>query len=283
MPLKLEWLYYYVVLAESESFNVAANRLCISQQALSKHLAQIEDRLGTQLIQRAQRFEKLTPSGELLLQKARRILSRAEALETLFLPPEDKGKASSLRLGTAPLLETRLLPFLRQLLSERTAQPIQLQSLPETEIESRLQRGELDFGFINAIPKTRGLQHQLFSQSPYVIVTASGRKSRDWQELSFIRLLHGESASDPWPERQWPRQVIAEADLKMALALCSHGQGALLLPQVLAEPWLRPGRLQLGPPPPFELHFRSYLAWSEHTRQAPERLEWLQRLRQIGE
>ncbi|HEY9844098.1 MAG TPA: substrate-binding domain-containing protein, partial [Candidatus Obscuribacterales bacterium] len=219
------------------------------------------------------------------LQKARRILSRAEALETLFLPPEDKGNARSLRLGTAPLLESRLLPFLRQLLNERTIslQPIQLQSLPETEIENRLQRGELDFGFISTVPKTRGLQHQLFNQSPYVIVIATGRKSRDWQELSFIRLLQGEIASDPWPEHLWPRQVIAEADIKMALALCSRGQGALLLPQVLAESWLRPGRLQLGPPPPFELHFRSYLTWSEHTRQAPERLEWLQRLKQIGE
>jgi DNA-binding transcriptional LysR family regulator len=296
MPHKQEWLYYYVVLAESESFNVAADRLCISQQALSKHLAQIEDRLGGQLIQRSQRFEKLTPAGELLLAKARHILARAEKLEMLF---SDKGASdipTELRLAAAPLLEPRVLSFLRQTLAERAGQiqPLVLESLSASEIVACLERGDLEVGFLPSLPRGTQLQSQLFSQSPFQIVLApprqdqvsgqyahDGQPPQSWQDLSYLRVADREPGIEVWPEDRYPRQVVAEADLDTSLALCMRGAGALLLPKVLAEPLIRAGRLSPGPAPPFEAVYRSYLLWSDRLRQSSELWDLLQRLLQL--
>lgn len=292
MPLKLEWLYYYVVLAESESFNVAADRLCISQQALSKHLAQIEERLGGQLIQRSQRFEKLTPAGELLLAKARHILARAEKLEKLFSDDGDSERLPVLRLAAAPLLEPRVLSFLRQTLAERAGQlqPLVLESLSASEILAALERGELEAGFLPTVPRVNRLQHQLFSQSPYLIVIAppragqfghDGQPPQSWQDLDFLRVAEREPGLERWPEASHPRRVVAEADYETSLALCLRGAGALYLPHFLAAPLLRSGRLIEGPPAPFEQVYRSFLVWHDRLRLQPEVWEVFQRLLQL--
>ncbi|PKL76576.1 MAG: hypothetical protein CVV27_09545 [Candidatus Melainabacteria bacterium HGW-Melainabacteria-1] len=279
--MKLEWLHYFVVLAESESFNLAADRLCISQQALSKHLAQIENRLGGQLIRRTQRFEKLTPAGELLLHKARGILRRAEQLESLFNLEPAPNKRLCLRLASTSFLEPKVLNLLRQILVEQALHPVLLQSLSAPEIEVRLQNAELEIGFLPAIPRGRRLGHQLFSDSPFVIVTAPGLQVQDWASLPYIRQLSPLPQADAWPEQNWPRRVVAEADPETALALCQRGVGALLTPRLIAEPYLRSAHLQLGPIPPFDLRFTSYLVWSEQNPRSPEINEFLQRLLQL--
>ncbi len=283
MSLKLEWLHYFVVLAESQSFNVAADRLCISQQALSKHLAQIEARLGGQLVQRAQRFEKLTPAGELLLQKARRILAHAETLETLFLTTDANRVAAPLRLAASPFLEPRLLEFLRGLLAEGRGQvqPQLMQALRIREMITRLEQGQLELGLLPHVPRSlRHLSQQIFTQSPYVIVTAPGKQVGNWKDLSYIRLVGAdpELKLDIWPEHEWPRRIVAEADFETALAMCRRGSAALVLPQALAEPGLQQQWLQLGPAMPFEHQYRSFLVWSDSVRAHADSSDWLQRL-----
>lgn len=283
MSLKLEWLHYFVVLAESQSFNIAADRLCISQQALSKHLAQIETRLGGQLVQRAQRFEKLTPAGELLLQKARRILAHAETLETLFLSADSSAVAAPLRLAAAPFLEPRLVDFLRGLLADKRGQvqPQLIQALTVAEIVSRLEQHQLELALLPQVPRSlRRLSQKLFTQSPYVIVTAPGQTADSWEQLGFIRLLGPDPAHqlEIWPEREWPRKIVAEADFETAMGLCRRGAGALVLPRALAEPDLQQQLLQLGPVMPFEQNYRSFLVCSDSTRAHPECADWFGRL-----
>lgn len=74
MDLGTRQLRYFVVVAEELNFTRAARRLSIAQQALSAHVAQLEERLGARLLTRTTRKVELTPAGEVFLQESKRIL-----------------------------------------------------------------------------------------------------------------------------------------------------------------------------------------------------------------
>ncbi|MFY8088282.1 MAG: LysR substrate-binding domain-containing protein [Rubrivivax sp.] len=74
-------LSFFSVLAGAASLSAAARELGISTAAVSKHLAQMERRLGLILVTRSTRRMGLTPEGELYLQQARAILAQIDELE----------------------------------------------------------------------------------------------------------------------------------------------------------------------------------------------------------
>ena len=67
-----------LALAEELNFTRAAEQLHLTQQALSGQIRQLEERVGTQLVQRDSRRVQLTPAGETLLEHARPLLAGAE-------------------------------------------------------------------------------------------------------------------------------------------------------------------------------------------------------------
>ena len=74
-------LGFFSSLANAESLSVAARELGISTPAVSKHLAQMEARMGVALVNRTTRRMSLTPEGQLYLSHARRILESIEEME----------------------------------------------------------------------------------------------------------------------------------------------------------------------------------------------------------
>ncbi|MCU0942858.1 MAG: LysR substrate-binding domain-containing protein [Hydrogenophaga sp.] len=74
-------LGFFSVLARAGSLSAAARELGVSTPAVSKHLAQMEARLGLQLVQRTTRRMSLTVEGEVYLEHARRILTGIDELQ----------------------------------------------------------------------------------------------------------------------------------------------------------------------------------------------------------
>lgn len=72
-------LRYFIAVAEELHFTRAAERLYISQPALSKQLRLLEKALGTTLFDRDRRAVRLTAAGEALLPHARRVLAAWDA------------------------------------------------------------------------------------------------------------------------------------------------------------------------------------------------------------
>jgi DNA-binding transcriptional LysR family regulator len=68
-------LRHFVAVAEELHFTRAAERLFVAQQALSRDVRKLEDRVGTPLFDRTTRQVLLTPSGRRLLVRARQILA----------------------------------------------------------------------------------------------------------------------------------------------------------------------------------------------------------------
>ena len=99
---------YFVVLAQERNFTKAAERLYITQQSLSSHIANMEKELGCQLIVRHVPLE-LTYAGEVLLRYADKFSKDYTNLEREFCDISQNHKGS-LRIGMAPTRARALLP-----------------------------------------------------------------------------------------------------------------------------------------------------------------------------
>ena len=72
--MELDNLKAFVAIAENKSFSIAAEKLFITQPAISKRLSALEQSVGAALIDRATRDIRLTPAGIALLPRAESIL-----------------------------------------------------------------------------------------------------------------------------------------------------------------------------------------------------------------
>ncbi|MDZ4188187.1 MAG: LysR substrate-binding domain-containing protein [Hydrogenophaga sp.] len=77
-------LGFFSVLAGAGSLSAAARELGVTTPAVSKHLAQMEARLGVALVNRTTRRMSMTPEGELYLEHARRILAEIDGMQELL-------------------------------------------------------------------------------------------------------------------------------------------------------------------------------------------------------
>lgn len=73
--LDIRLLRYFVAVAEELHFSRAAQRLFVAQQALSRDIRRLEDRLGARLFDRTTRRVELTSSGRKLLTRARELIA----------------------------------------------------------------------------------------------------------------------------------------------------------------------------------------------------------------
>ncbi|EEA02727.1 transcriptional regulator, LysR family [Burkholderia sp. H160] len=78
--MNLRALQCFVILAEELNFSRTAERLHIAQPALSQQIRSLEERLGTQLVDRARRPLILTEAGHYLCTEARQILGSLEQM-----------------------------------------------------------------------------------------------------------------------------------------------------------------------------------------------------------
>jgi DNA-binding transcriptional LysR family regulator len=77
--MEIRQLRYLVALAEERHFTRAAARASVAQPALSRQIRSLELELGVPLVDRTSRRVALTPAGERLVERARRVLAEVEA------------------------------------------------------------------------------------------------------------------------------------------------------------------------------------------------------------
>jgi LysR family transcriptional regulator, hydrogen peroxide-inducible genes activator len=144
-------LRYLVALAEQGHFGRAAEECCVSQPTLSTQIKKLEGYLGVILIERNARSFSLTPIGQDIVAKARRIVRQVDDLlstaRTALGP-----LVGPLRLGVIPTLAPYFLPFLVPLV-KRHYQRLQLvvhEDLTQHLVE-RLRNYEIDAALL-ALP-----------------------------------------------------------------------------------------------------------------------------------
>lgn len=109
--IKIRDLEYLDALEIHRHFGKAAEACHVSQPTLSGQLMKLEEQLGVSLVERHPRNIMLTPAGEKLLAKARRVLNAARDLEQTARTLGDP-LAGEFHLGLIPTLAPYLLPLI---------------------------------------------------------------------------------------------------------------------------------------------------------------------------
>ncbi|WP_143573580.1 LysR family transcriptional regulator, partial [Streptomyces acidiscabies] len=78
--MEIRQVQYFVAVAEERNFTRAAQRLTMTQPALSRAIRALERDLGAPLLDRTPQGVALTPVGEVMLDEGRALLARAADL-----------------------------------------------------------------------------------------------------------------------------------------------------------------------------------------------------------
>jgi DNA-binding transcriptional LysR family regulator len=114
---ELRLIRYWVAVAEERNITRAAERLHISQPALSTAIKQLEAQLGVALLDRSDRVLGVTAAGELLLEEGRALLREADRVAEAVRAQEGS-TVGRLRVGMTPTARYGLGPRLLAASSE---------------------------------------------------------------------------------------------------------------------------------------------------------------------
>lgn len=149
--ITLKTLRAIAALSETLHFHRAAERCHISQPAFSAQIAQLEESLGTLLVERNHRRVLLTATGREVAERAKRILRDVDDLADLARQGA-RPLSGTLRLGVLPTLGSYLLPhILPELRRDYPDLRLYLREEPSGRAIQELQRGDLDLALV-ALP-----------------------------------------------------------------------------------------------------------------------------------
>lgn len=149
--MNLRDLRYLVALADHKHFGRAAAASFVSQPTLSTQIKKLEEELGVALVERSPRQVMLTPVGQQIAERARKVIAQVEEMAEIARRSRDP-EAGTVRLGLFPTLGPYLLPHVVPALRERFPR-LELLLVEEKtdQILARLRDGRLDAGIL-ALP-----------------------------------------------------------------------------------------------------------------------------------
>ena len=149
-----------LTVAKEKNFTKAAEKLSLTQPAVSHHIGQLEDELGTRIFVRAKTGLRLTPEGEIVLRYAERLRSLYDKmLEELN---DSERHMTKIRVGITHTAESNLIT---EILAKYGAQEdnITITVITDTikHLYTMLAAYQLDLAFIEGKPSDSAFNHIL--------------------------------------------------------------------------------------------------------------------------
>ena len=208
----------FLAVAESGSFSTAAERLFLTQPAVSKRIAQLEQQLGTRLFDRVGRRIRLTEAGEALLPRARQVLLDLEDMSRAI--SNLTGTVSgTLRIGTSHHIGLhRLPPVLRHFSREYPEVKLDIHFIDSEEAWEAVLHGDLEMGVVTLPPQPDPRLHsQAVWQDPLVFMAAPEHPLARLERVP-LETLTGYSAILPSPVT-FTRRIVESLFEEQALTL----------------------------------------------------------------
>lgn len=172
--IEFRHLRYFMAVAEELHFRKAAEKLFITQPALSRQIQQLEEAVGAVLLIRDRRKAALTKSGEYFLEEARFLLNHLDFVQQTVTHLES-GDEGELRIGFVGSAMQSVIPLLLKQISRKTPKiHTVLTELPIYEQTDRIRNDELDLGFIRTMRLPEGLvKLDVFEENFCLVLPAS--------------------------------------------------------------------------------------------------------------
>ena len=171
--MELRSLRYFVAVAEELSFRGAAERLHLSQPALSSQIRGLESELKVRLLERTTRTVALTQAGRVFLEDARAVLQTAAQAEQRTRAAH-RGLAGTLRVGLiSAIANAALAGILRDFLRRFPGVQLALFDLTTPEQLRRLCQGELDAALLRPPVGYPELEFKFVAETRQVLAVSS--------------------------------------------------------------------------------------------------------------
>jgi DNA-binding transcriptional LysR family regulator len=241
-PIELRLLQCVVTLAEELSFTSAAKKLYLAQPALSRHIKELEQLVGTKLFDRSTRRVALTPAGAVFVEEARAALVHSERAGRLAKAVA-RDATSPLLIGFSPHYNFELL----QLIKKRSiscfgSRGVTFTSSYTHEQINRILDGTWDIGLCFFPVKEPDLNAVALIEEPVSVVLskdhklAQKRRGKIWHRdlknetvILFSRKIHpgfSHELNEFWTMIGYaPKETQDVNTITEALALVSEGSG----------------------------------------------------------
>jgi DNA-binding transcriptional LysR family regulator len=261
----LDDLQALVEFAQAGSMAGAAGRLFRTPSAVTRQLQRLEAALGAELLDRSVKPPRLNSLGSKVLEQARDLLQRTQALKSLA--SRDAEPHGLMRIGLAhPLAEGTLVEPIRALTETYPKVRLLLLSERTPELFSRLIAGELD---VAVVPLPEGktappplLTNIIATDRVEIVQSAAGTVESDWTSLGrapwvlnppgcFLRagLIDRMGLAGLTP------MIAAEIhNMHLQLAFVQSGYGVGLLPARFLARSNSLDAVKVLRPPSFDLH-----------------------------
>jgi len=144
-------LRYIVAVAQEKNFRRAAEKVFVSQPALSLAIQKLEEELGVQLFERSRTAVSFTPIGETIVKQAQRVLEELAQIKSIANQGKDQ-LIGTLKIGAIYTVGPYLLPELIPVLKRKAPQmPLEMEENTTANLHEQLVTGRLD-AIIIALP-----------------------------------------------------------------------------------------------------------------------------------
>ena len=261
----LDDLRALVEFAQAGSIAGAADRLFRTPSAITRQVQRLEAALGAELLDRSVKPPRLNSLGSRVLEQARDLLQRTEALKSLT--SSDAEPHGLLRIGLAhPLAEGTLIEPIRALTEKYPKVRLRLLSELTGELFNRLLAGELDVAAV-LLPEGRTappplLTNIIATDRAAIVQGAAGSVRGDWKSLGrapwvlnppgcFLRA----NLIDQMGRAGFTPMIAAEIhNMHLQLAFVQSGYGVGLLPASFIARNNSLDTVEVLRPPSFDLH-----------------------------
>ncbi len=242
LDVDTRWLDTFLAAAELEHFGRAAERLGLSQPAVSAHIAKLEAALGVPLFVRTGRAVRLSPAGRRFRPYAAEALARLSA-GAQALDMARQGLTAELTLAVSPLVAATTLPlWVRSFAGEEQHVAFTVRVEESRAIPDLVAEGMVDLGLSREPTELRRLVSRPLLWEPVVLTAPSDAYDLDGPPLSLGELvtrypLLTHNHPGYWDavaaavRRLWPAaRLLPVSQVAVTLAWIEEGMGMSFLP-----------------------------------------------------
>src|SRR3984957_6809678 len=217
-------LRVFIALAETLNFAAAANRVHLSQPALSLSLKNLENEVGGRLVARTTRQVRLTPEGESLLPRARRLVADWEATEQM-LRQRFTLQRGDVTIAVMPAFAGNVLPGM--LTAYRQAYPkvdVAILDVIHEEVLDLVAQGRVELGIGFEPESAEELQFVPLFLDRFVAALPRRESFQRVRRMSWRQLLIHPfiTLQRPSTVRRLLEERLRQSDLELVVSLESH-------------------------------------------------------------